>query len=304
MKILFVVDVYEWSLHNISRGYAKYSKYKVDTLSRIDFNANLDVVKDYNIVVYMLWGDLGTLYGKVEETCLAHGTKVVVGLWTDSNPIYGSIPSCVKAFVYGDRKVYEEASNIPLISQYPKYCLLEAVDCGLFVPKPKPRGFTLGWAGNYYRANKRTYLLFRLNYPVKIPTPKEWPDFLRMLDERRGQQEMVDFYNSINAYVYVSTAEGGQSTTILEAMACGLPVVATNAGGEMSRLLPENWVVPVDPEDEVVRIMNNRLKELADDSALRSDVGESLRSLVEEKYSWKQRAKEYDTVFEEIWNKY
>ncbi len=62
---------------------------------------------------------------------------------------------------------------------------------------------------------------------------------------------MPDFYHSIDALVLPSVSDEGFPLVVLEAMACGLPVIASDVGGtkEAVRSGLDGWVVPPrDPE--------------------------------------------------------
>jgi len=84
--------------------------------------------------------------------------------------------------------------------------------------------------------------------------------------------------------IYVHPAlEEGLGLSIVEAMAEGLPVIATRTGGvpEVVRDAETGWLVDVDDE----QAMTERMVALADDAALRADMGRRARQWVQERFS-------------------
>lgn len=88
----------------------------------------------------------------------------------------------------------------------------------------------------------------------------------------------------------------GLPNVILEAMAAGRPVVATNVAGIPLAVRPgtSGWLVP---EKDPPAIAAALLEALADD-ALRARLGAGARRLVEEELNWPAVAARYETVFE------
>jgi len=104
-------------------------------------------------------------------------------------------------------------------------------------------------------------------------------------------------YNHADIFVLPSCAEG-MSNVILEAMACGLPVVATNVGGnpELVQNGETGFLVP--PEN--VDALYDSLVKLLSDKNLRERMGRSGRKTVEEFFTWDKIAEDYHKLYESI----
>jgi len=83
--------------------------------------------------------------------------------------------------------------------------------------------------------------------------------------------------------------------SILEAMAAGLPVAATDVGDVRCMLAPENadFIVPIEAEEA----MTERLARLLRDRALRVRIGTANQKRVRLEYALEQMVQRYDAVF-------
>jgi glycosyltransferase involved in cell wall biosynthesis len=87
----------------------------------------------------------------------------------------------------------------------------------------------------------------------------------------------------------------GLPIAILEAMACGLPVVATSVGGIGEVITHEHngLLVPSDEADTFA----HRLSDLIENSGLRTLLGERAREKVVKEFSWKRITREYEKIY-------
>ncbi len=84
---------------------------------------------------------------------------------------------------------------------------------------------------------------------------------------------------------------------VIEAMACGLPVITAVTTGAAELVKPEAGIVLSDPND--TEALAEALSSLASDRTLRSQMGQAARTLAEQ-HSWQLMAKSYVDVFEEL----
>jgi glycosyltransferase involved in cell wall biosynthesis len=115
--------------------------------------------------------------------------------------------------------------------------------------------------------------------------------FLGWLD---GAQLLPE-YQRANLFVFPSRHEG-MPNAVLEAMACGLPVVASKIAGNEELVVPASETtcgtgILVPPED--VDSLRVALQTLLNDVNLRMVMGEAARQRVEQVYTWRGVAEQY-----------
>ena len=111
------------------------------------------------------------------------------------------------------------------------------------------------------------------------------------------RDDAADFYRVLNLFVLPSRREG-ISNTLLEAMASGLPVVATAVGGTPEILADGISGTLVPPED--VEGMSQALLRYANDRSTLERHGSEGRSLALEKFSLQSMTRNYQKVYESL----
>ncbi|MFC1926565.1 glycosyltransferase family 4 protein [Chloroflexota bacterium] len=106
--------------------------------------------------------------------------------------------------------------------------------------------------------------------------------------------ELPDIYASSDIFVLPSLSEG-MSNTVLEAMACGLPIITTDTGGS-NELINGNGVILTSTDPDTIALA---LRELIGSSELRVSMSNRSRELAE-KFSWSNVATEYLRIYEEM----
>jgi len=178
---------------------------------------------------------------KAINSC-AFTTSVYDHLFSQSEELDGRRHgfSLVDGYTVSSRRlqsIYEAAPGIPP----PDAVITDGVDTGLFhhagPSGEKSPTFTIGWAGNsawgslsqgrdikgYHRLFRPAMdALSRLGLPVReaVADPQV---------RRIPFKEMPDFFRGLDVFVCTSEMEGTPNT-VLEAMACGIPVVSTDVG--------------------------------------------------------------------------
>jgi len=110
-----------------------------------------------------------------------------------------------------------------------------------------------------------------------------------------SDEDLPSYYNAADFFVLPSKSGEGLPLVALEAMACGLPLLATDVGGTKEIMIKGycRIVPPNDPEtmaEEALKLAEVNLKGLKG----------SLRKIITEKFSWDVNVGKLAKVYEEI----
>ena len=301
LNVLIVIDVYGWAFDFDSRAIKKYSRHNC-TVKTIEEVTQNDI--DFYDVIYGMHPSLImsvknrfniTKNRKSKNYCMGFACNPTeqfsTGMVTYSIPHDDSV-DCIGCY---SRQSYEYALKEVIPYDKKVYLLLNGVDTAIFKFKEKmpSNDFVVGWVGNSTRMCKRVHLLKRLNFPVKIKD--DWGN--QHFVKNRSQDGMITFYDGIDVLVSVSSSEG-LPRPILEAMACGIPVVATDAGA-VSGFVDKEWLVPANADEEtIVKEINRRLTLLKNNPKLRKEVGRHNYNIIMKKWTSKDQVKLCDSMFE------
>ena len=113
------------------------------------------------------------------------------------------------------------------------------------------------------------------------------------------RERIADHYRLADIFVTATTWEG-MPNTVLEAMACGLPIVGTQASGLQELVCDDvnGYLVPIrDPEalaEALARLINNGFE--------RRRMGRESRRRAEREFAWEYIARQYVEVYEQVIN--
>jgi len=113
-----------------------------------------------------------------------------------------------------------------------------------------------------------------------------------------SDEKLIWLYKNSNIFVLPSLSEGC-STSILEAMYIGLPVIATDIPGNRDHFKDVAILVP--PKDE--NILADAIVKLLNDEELAKHLSIIGKNLVKSKYRWDVLAKKYNKLYEELLNR-
>ena len=116
----------------------------------------------------------------------------------------------------------------------------------------------------------------------------------------KGRQEDIprELYNT-DIFVLPSLSEG-MSNVVLEAMACGLPVVATFVGGNSDLIRDRYNGILIPPKDSVS--LTAALLELIENENFARRLGEEARKTIEKDYSMDQVVSKYVELYNRLVN--
>lgn len=293
MKVLMIPDCWGWAHEFNARGVKKYSRHDVEVRPLIGDRLTWKTIRDSDVIFCF---SQGVWYGFDEKTRRAMSTKPLIFFCCGTSFVrFPNPPGYVRAYATCTERLAEKARKRGIKNVVP---LKEGVDTEIFKPLEKSDSTELrvGWAGNPEGPAMRVNLLKRLKYPVKIMGQHGKQFFVK----NRSRQPMVDFYNNLDVYLVMMetrTAEG-VGLTVLEAMACGLPVVSTDSC-EVSLVVQPEWLVPIE-ESSCIKGSNRKLTMLDEDRELLKKVGERNLNFIRRERSWKIRVKDWDKLFENV----
>ena len=108
---------------------------------------------------------------------------------------------------------------------------------------------------------------------------------------------ILDYYQEATLFVFPSRHEG-MPNSVLEAMAMGLPVVASDISG--NRELVQDQKTGLLHPSRDTQSLTGALAAVIDDQNLRREMGKRSRKRIEEQFTWKQTAQKYLVLSQEV----
>lgn len=116
----------------------------------------------------------------------------------------------------------------------------------------------------------------------------------------RDEKKIVNLYRAADVYIHSSHTDNFP-TTIIEAFACGTPVIATAVGGIVEQVQEgvNGYLVP--PQNST--ILASRIESLLKDNTLQVEMGTKARKIAEKRYDIKVQAEAYLNWYVDILEK-
>ncbi len=110
-----------------------------------------------------------------------------------------------------------------------------------------------------------------------------------------SSEQLKEQYSAANVFLFPSRHEG-MPNAVLEAMASGLPVIATRIAGNEELVVDGETGRLVPTED--VQSLQESLRPFLADAQMREQMGRAARQRVESSFSWNRVAEQYELILE------
>lgn len=116
---------------------------------------------------------------------------------------------------------------------------------------------------------------------------------------KRSPQEMAEIYPAVDALFIPSRFEEPFSMVAIEAMACGVPVLAYRRGGMPEYMDHGRNAMIIDPQMPIAEVAAVVHRSLAD-GALLSTLSREARALVESRFDWREVARQTSAFYDQL----
>jgi glycosyltransferase involved in cell wall biosynthesis len=110
-----------------------------------------------------------------------------------------------------------------------------------------------------------------------------------------SQSKLATYYSRSTVFVLPSTEIEGFGIVLLEAMACEIPVIATDIVGTSDEIKKYQTGIVINPKN--VNSLKDALMKILTNKKLQAQMGKNGRMLIESKYSWNTIANQIQKVY-------
>ena len=330
-RIALIVDVRNWALDNIAKNIVKYLGYKYEF--RIIYMSDID---DQNIVhifhgcknfdiVHFLWrGFINFIDGEFTKQYLSYygsgaedfyntvirDLKITCSVYDyrfldDEINVTKNIFKYVDFYTVSSKNILDIYNNLGL--KKPTMEITDGVDTELFIPKNlerfenKESNLVVGWIGNskFFGEIDHKGINTIIKPAVEELRKQGYKIELCIVDKDNNyvsHDNIPDYFKTIDVYVCASINEGTPNP-VLEAMACGVPVISTDVGivNEVFGKMQKKYILKERTKD----CLKEKLKEIINNKGILSELSkENLESI--KNWTWENKAKQFDEFFNKV----
>lgn len=211
-------------------------------------------------------------------------------------PLLNEMAKCY-CLVATNQKLYDIASAI----HDNVYLIPNGIDLKEWakVKKDKRKKFTVGFCGNISSPQYKEYKGYDF---VKEACDKLGIELKTALylDKQIPHDEMREkFYSQIDCIVHPTLGEGC-SNTLMEACACGVPIITTKVAGYHGELMKDDKDVLFC--ERSTKSIEKQIKLIKNDNKLKTKLSKGSRKFAESHHDINEIAKEYEKIFTECYD--
>lgn len=332
-KIALIVDTDSWCFYNIAiqieKNLNQYYNFSIIPFEYIDLNIIrlFLMVKKYDLIhffwrghINFLEGDFSKQYCNILGVSIEQFKEYVIAplnvttcvydhnyLNSDELKITKYVLDFSKNYYVSSEKLYAIYSNIGIVKR-PQMIVTDGVDLDKFKLEDKDkfkyldnRIIKIGWVGNSKFYNNTDDDLKGVNKIIR-PAIKELKDEGYDIEEYFADKQikqipfekMPSYYNEIDVYICASLNEGTPNP-VLEAMACGIPVISTDVGliPNLFGILEKQFILNERSKEN----LKEKLKKLLDNKELFDKLSkENLKQI--RNWDWKIKCESFKQFFD------
>lgn len=331
-KIALIIDCRNWALDNIAQNIRKnledifdFKLVYMDEIPDKNIILLLYACKDCDIVHFLWRGLISFLnapyseyylnyYGRGKEVYkqeILNKMYITMSIYDhkyleEEYDITKNIFGYIKNYTVSSKKLWDIYNNLEI--KKPMMEITDGVDLSKFYPKNldrfdniKNRTIIVGWVGNsnWNNSEKEDHKGLHTIIKPAIEELKKEGYNLRLECTDKMQKyiphdKMVDYYEKIDLYICASKNEGTPNP-VLEAMACGIPVISTDVGivNEVLGIKQKEYIM----ETRTVDCLKEKIKKFIDNTSsnIISLVEENLKQI--QKWTWNIKSEQFKEFF-------
>lgn len=307
MKVLLLVDKYNWAYDSIAQNLIRCNPYDWD-LNILAIKKDRKKIKKkhtkYDFFFVLGWQNYDTVSYLPKN-------KTLVGIhsfhaWDNRESLPGKeakppawLISKLGTFL-GVNAVSDKLAEA--FKDTGVICTRNGVNTEIFKPlNIKPDVFKVGYSGTIKHDWRKRITEIIIPAAERARVPYELA--MRKHQSYVPMNEMPVFYQKLSCYLCASKSEGF-SLSVLEAAACGIPIISTKVSGCV-RLIEHGvngFLVNEKNKFSMIDEFANYIENLRDDNSLREKISHNMRKTVEKEYSWEERSKDWFNFMKEKFN--